>query len=111
MCNRKARRPRLGRRLWCGLRRRRHLRGPVECARPRQIRFAAIEGRLPPFLAGDSGEPLDEARRHCRRAGKLGGVAENDLFRTGKLGKIVRGQTDAPLRQIKPEIISEFQLL
>ena len=78
--DRKALRPRRARRLRRGLRRRRHLRRPVEGARPRQIRFAALERRLPPFLAGDGSEPLDEARRHCRRAGKLGGVTEDHLL-------------------------------
>ena len=102
--HRKASRPcrarRLRRRLRCGG----HRLGPVKLACPGQICLAALE-RVRPSRAGNGGEALDEARRHRRRAGDLGGVGEDHVARAEQLGKVVRRKTDAALRQIE----SEFQ--
>ena len=101
--HRKAFRPRRARRLRRRLRLRRDGLGPVELARPGEIIVAAIARRLP-ALAGDRGEPLDEARRHGRRAGDLGGVGQDHLARAEQLGEIVGGKADAALRQIEAEL-------
>ena len=57
-----------------------------------------------PALAGNRGEALDEARRHGRRAGDLGGVRQDHVARAEQLRKVVRRKADAALRQIKAEV-------
>ena len=101
--HRKAGRPCRARRFRRRLRRRRDCLRPVELARPGEVIVAAF-ARVFPALAGDRGEALDEARRHGRRAGDLGGVGEDHVAGAEQLGKIVGGKADAALRQIEAEL-------
>ena len=45
---------------------------------------------------------MQEARGDRGRAAGLGGVAEDDVFGAEQLREVMRGQADAPLRQIEP---------
>ena len=76
----------------------------IERARKSEIALAARERRLP-SAARHRGKPLHEARGHRRRAGDLGGAREDHLACAESLGEVVRGKTDAPLRQVEPEVL------
>ena len=76
----------------------------IERAGERKIVLAAFERALPARFAGDRGQALHEARGHRRRARDLGGAGEDDFRRAERLREVVRGQSDAPLRRIEPEI-------
>ena len=87
--DREALRPRRPRRRGRGLRRRCDARRPIQFAREREIDFTA-PGRRLPARAGDSSEPLDEARRHRRRAGDLRRMAQDHLAGAEQLREIMR---------------------
>jgi len=53
---------------------------------------------------GDRRQPLHETRGHRRRAGELGGPAQDYLGRAETLREIVRRQADTPLRQVETEL-------
>ena len=101
--HRKAFRPCRARRFRRRLRLRRNCLGPVELARPGEIIVATV-ARVFPALAGDRGEALDEARRHGRRAGDLGGVSQDHVAGAEQLREIVGGKADAAFRQIEAEL-------
>ena len=101
--HRKAGRPCRARRFRRRLRLRRNRLGPVELARPSEIVVAAV-ARVFPALAGDRGEALDEARRHGRRAGDLGGMGQDHIAGAEQLREIVGGKADAAFRQIEAEL-------
>ena len=79
--------------------------GTVEVARPAQVLLAPCT-RILPAAACDSREPLHEARRDRRRAGKLAGAREKDLRHTEKLREVVRGEPDASLGQVETQFKS-----
>ena len=58
------------------------------------------------LFARDRRQPLDEARGDGRRAGQLGGIGEDHFSRSEHLREIVRGQRNAPLRQIEAERVA-----
>ena len=97
--------PRRARRLRRGLRDRLDLVGPVQLAGKADIFLAGGVRGLPALLARDRFQPVQEARGHRGRAADLGGMAEDDVVGAEQLREIVRGEADAPLRQIEAELM------
>ena len=62
-------------------------------------------GGLPALFPRHRFQPVQEARCHRRRAANLRGVTEDDVIGSEQLRKIMRGEADAPLRQIEAELV------
>ena len=69
------------------------------------IFFARGLCSLPALFPGDRFQPVQEARCHRRRAANLRGMTEDDVVGSEQLRKIMRGEADAPLRQIEAELV------
>ena len=100
--HRQFQRPHRARRSWRGLRDRLDLRRGCRVRPAKRTYFSPRRFRgIPARFARDRFQPVQEARSHRRRAADLGGVAEDDVVGAEQLGEVVRGEADAPLRQIE----------
>ena len=78
----------------------------VELAGEMEIFVPAFAGVVPGILAGERRDPLQETRHHRRRAGKLRRTGEKHIACAKRLGEVMGGQADAPLRQIEPQFVA-----
>src|SRR6185312_11100700 len=91
--------------LWCGLRCRRDSVGMVEPACEANVCLPLGSRRLPALFSRDRLKPVQETRSDCRRAADFRRMTEDHFVRAKQLGEVVRGKTDATLRQVEAELV------
>ena len=104
--DRKTFRPRRTRRLRRRLWRRRDLFRPIELARPSRDNFRRAPIAACQRVAGDRGKALNETRRHCRRAGDLGGAVK---ITSRAPSNCAKSWAERPMRRsgkIEPELLA-----
>ena len=80
--------------------------GLVQFGGEADVIFSGAFGRVPTRFAGDGLQPVQKARGDSRRAADLGRMGQDHIVRSQQLRKIVRGEADAPFRQIEAEFMA-----